>query len=443
MKRHPALSMVQVWTACAIAFYILPFELIGRQTTLYGYAILALFIATFCLGGITYSLLHSERLPVNAPAVAIDFMRVDRVLSAVSLLSIALLVPQLIQGDALNLTSVWQERSARAIDVMVGAASESSILFQISFVLYPATYIIFIREIIFRDRPGLVRIGIFGLIPIIFFCLVSGGRGPLLYALAISLASALIRRRLQSEMVVAGSRINLSRVVPITLFVLISLAALNYFVSVFIVRAESVGGVEAMFQVTQVTWGVTFSGPVAELMFAVLGVGNTYLIFVFLWYLLQGLVMANTLFTDYVGPPHLGIYGVEFITAVMRRANGDLVADRFYSLLSLNTYGFYPSAFGSLFVDFKFFGLLPTLVWGYWAAMVYVRVRRSDDPRWLLAAPVVMLGILFSVINTPIGFANGSITHFWLVVVFFLAKSQSLTVAKPSGVKTSPRASLS
>jgi hypothetical protein len=442
MKTHPALSMLQVWAACAVAFYILPFELVGRQTTLYGYAILALFVATFCLGAILYSLLHSERAP-SAPAAAVDFVRADQILTVIGLLNIALLLPQLILGDALNLTAAWYERSASAVNVMLGAASESSILFQISFVLYPATYMIIVREIVFRDRPGLIRIGILSLVPIILFCLVSGGRGPLLYGLAISVASALIRRRTRPKAIAVGSSSSLSRAVPIALFALVSLAALNYFVSVFVVRAESAGGVEAMFQVTQITWGVTFSGPLADLMFTVLGVGNTYLVFVFLWYLLQGLVMANTLFTDYAGPPHLGIYGVELVTSVMRRANGDLVADRFYSLLGLNTYGFFPSAFGSFFVDFKFFGLIPTFVWGYWAAMVYVRIRRGDDPRWLLAGPVVMLGILFSVINTPIGFANGSITHFWLVVVFLLVRPQKLPVVAPSGVRMPPRASVS
>jgi hypothetical protein len=30
------------------------------------------------------------------------------------------------------------------------------------------------------------------------------------------------------------------------------------------------------------------------------------------------------------------------------------------------------------------------------------------------------MGIIFSLVNTPIGFANGLVTHFWLVVTFLM-----------------------
>ena len=38
------------------------------------------------------------------------------------------------------------------------------------------------------------------------------------------------------------------------------------------------------------------------------------------------------------------------------------------------------------------------------------------------SAYFVTMGILFSFINTPIGFANGLVTHLWLLVAFVAAR---------------------
>ena len=198
-------------------------------------------------------------------------------------------------------------------------------------------------------------------------------------------------------------------------------AATVYFIQVFFVRADGVGGAQGMFDIARESWGVNFNGYLSGFMFAVFGDEITYLIFIFAWYLVQGLVMSNVLFTEYTTPAQLGIYGVDLVAAVIRRVNGDLVAEGFASLLKINTYGFLPSAFGSLYVDFLVLGLLVAGLWGWFTGMVYRNVKRASDPRWLLIAPFISLGIFFSLINTPIGFSNGLMTHIWMLVAFFTA----------------------
>jgi hypothetical protein len=47
--------------------------------------------------------------------------------------------------------------------------------------------------------------------------------------------------------------------------------------------------------------------------------------------------------------------------------------------------------------------------------------HRTD---WLLIGPFATIGIVFSIINTPLGFTNGFVTHGWLLVAFLLLKSQ-------------------
>ena len=210
---------------------------------------------------------------------------------------------------------------------------------------------------------------------------------------------------------------------------------LLYFVQVFFARADVAGGVEGMFGVASTSWGVNFNGRFSNVFFALLGPDGTYLVFVFVWYLVQGLVMSNAIFTEYNGSMMLGSYGVDLIAAAMRRINGQFIADGYAVLLRMNTYGFLPSAFGSLYVDFRFFGLIPCFLWGWLSGKVYANVKRGVDDRWLLLVPFVTVGIFFSLINTPIGFSNGFVTHIWMVVAFLAAKVQRATSSRmPQGV---------
>jgi hypothetical protein len=110
------------------------------------------------------------------------------------------------------------------------------------------------------------------------------------------------------------------------------------------------------------------------------------------------------------------------MAALLRRLNGEFIANGYADLLHMNVYGFLPSAFGSLFVDLKFFGLIPCLIWGWVAGKAYGMVRQGRDPRWLMTVPFITVGIFFSLINTPIGFSNGLVTHIWLVAAFLTAR---------------------
>ena len=205
--------------------------------------------------------------------------------------------------------------------------------------------------------------------------------------------------------------------------------AMVYFVQVFIARAEGAGGIESIFGDIGLYWGVSFNGHFANLYYSMFGAEGTYMIFVFSWYWIQGIVMSNQIFTDYNGPMLLGTYGVDLVSAAMRRINGEFVADGFDRLLRMNVYGFVPSAFGSLYVDFKFFGLIPCFAWGWLTGVVYRNVKAGLDLRWLLLVPFVSVGIVMSLNNTPIGLSNGLMLHAWLLTAFFLARR---TVRQPA-----------
>lgn len=414
--------MLRVWTFCVLTYVILPFQMENRTLTVYGFLILGVFILCFCVGSLIATKPLSQASP--PPEVGVNFSRSDALLKITAIATVLAFSYDLLSQGAINLENAYLERSDRANDLLTGAASNSTVAFQIGFLLYPASYIYLVREIAFRLRPAVGSIVTFGLAPILFATLSMGGRAPLFYAILL-IGYGFVMRRLTF----GGAHGHLPRAtskrtnIAIKLLLVISLLlAARYFVAVFLVRAESSGGVANMFNVARDIWGVRFDGYLSNFLFSILGDEYTYLIFIFSWYLVQGLVMSNVLFNEYAGPAQLGVYGIDLAAALARRIDGDFVAERFNALLQLNTYGFLPSAFGSLYVDLYFFGLAACVIWGWLAGLVYRRVKQADDPRWVLLVPFVNLGIFFSLINTPIGFSNGFMIYLWLLFVFFTAK---------------------
>lgn len=449
MRFHPAVLMLLVWAGCIAAFYILPFQLEGRTMSLYGFMVLALFIGAFCFGAMVAARPQPQR--PRPPDVTVDFRLTDRCLMAAA--GIAVLACLLdVQGRNLfDLAGAYEIRSDRAGALMAGAASESTVWFQLAFLTYPAGYIYLVREVAFRPRPVLWRISVFGLAPVVLTSLSMGGRAPLFYALLMLVYGFALRNQLfpPRDRIAAsqGRPANKPRRRPFKLGVpgkvaigVFGAAAFVYFIQVFFARADVVGGVEGMFGVAQTSWGVNFNGPFSGLIFSAFGADGAYLIFVFAWYLVQGLVMSNTIFTEYDGSMLMGGYGIDLMSALMRRLNGEFLADGYAVLLHLNTYGFLPSAFGSLYVDLKFFGLIPCVIWGWLAGKVYANVKAGRDPRWLLTVPVVTVGIFFSLINTPIGFSNGFVTHLWLILAFLTARPVRLPLqgAAPAAQRRRP-----
>jgi hypothetical protein len=426
--------MLITWTGCILAFFLLPFVLVNRTLSGWGFLVLGLFIAAFCMGAVSRTLLGQFR-PVRAPAgpaLGFDFGNADKFLTVTALIAIAVIGIELFQGNYLDLAAAWEIRADRAENILIGELSDSSMLFRIAFLLYPVSYAVIVREIVLRREINLLRLGLLGGLPPLLMSLVMGGRTPLLYGMILAAVAWRTRRRLMSRGGEQAKRpLSPKMVLYGALSIIAVLTALNYFVVVFLIRSQSVGGAEGMFDLVASIWGVTFEGPFADAMIAVIGYGNTYLVFVFAWYLVQGLVMSNTIFTDYVAAPHYGIYGLELLTAIARRTNGDFVSDRFYSLLDVNVLGFLPSAWGSLFVDLKYAGLLVAFFWGYVAARVYHKCKEGIDVRWFYLAPLVSVGIFFSLINTPLGFGNGFTTHFWMILTFFLMKARPVGAGAP------------
>ena len=410
--------MVIIWATAFALFFALPFELTTRSFSWTGFGVLLLFILSFSFGAI----LKTFRLPSRRQVseVSLRFNRFDFFIKIISITTIIVFAIEIIQNNSLNLSDAYANRSSQAQALLHGDISNSSIWFKIGFLIFPASYIYIIKEIIFTQKLRSIQFAFYGLLPGVMSAIAMGGRATMFNIIAYSLLAYNIRRKRFSK----SKTQNNFRTSKFKLFLAILLitTAFIYFVNVFIERAEVAGGSIYMLNAVGNLWGVEFSGPLYELALQVFGPIFIFVIFVFSWYLLQGLVMSNYLLTNYDGSPLLGVYGLDLASAVIRRTNPEWVSENFNYLLSLDTYGFLPSAYGSIFIDFNYFGLLIVMIWGWLAGLVYLRVKTNNDPRWLLVVPYVVFGIIFSLINTPLGYSNGLMSHLWLAIGFFLVK---------------------
>lgn len=428
MRLHPALFMSAVWIACVVIYLILPFQLVSRPLTWQGSLVLGLFVFSFVLGTLLVSQKNDRH---KSQPVIIDATVAELLLKSASLLATFMLCVDSINKNIFDLEGAYELRSAAADNLLKGFESNSSIYFKIAFLCYPASYVWIATHIIFTQKIGAMRMAVFGFLPIALASLVMGGRAPIFFCIMVTWLSFRERNKLSARdeykiQTVTDSRAIIWRIA----FATIVFAAFYLFAKIFMVRAETAGGAAGMFDVAEQTWGVGFRGYGSEFIFSFLGENGAYLFFVFLWYLVQGFVISNYLFTDYDGPLQYGVYGIDLISAIVRRWDPQFLTNGFDALLNVGTYGFLPSAWGSLYVDFSYFGILAALLWGCFAGLVHKRIVIDGRTDWLMIRPFMALGILFSVINTPLGFTNGFVTHFWLLVAFMMLKRSSMPEAK-------------
>ncbi len=423
MSQHPAKTMLWVWGLCVATFLALPFQLLGRELTVQGLATLILFITAYLAG--TLMVPARRHASLIAPPTRVNAGKAEACLMVACALATLLLTLDARGKDLFDLAAAYELRSGSADALMKGEPSSSSVWFQIAFLLYPAGYVYIAVHALYASRLHVWKLVVFGFSPIALATVSMGGRTPIFYATLVAWLALRERHKAgqfrPQQTCVSGQR----KWLPRLALLLVMAVLLQYFSAVFMTRAAAVGGAMGMFEVAEQRWGVGFRGPLSATIFAVFGEDVSYLIFVFFWYLVQGFVISNYLFSGYEGPLQMGVYGIDLMSALVRRLDPQRLAEGFDSLLTLGTYGFLPSAWGSLYVDFGLIALVLCAIWGAFNALCYRRIVAQRRTDWLVIGPFVSLGIVFSVINTPLGFTNGFVTHSWLFIAFSLLRKNN------------------
>jgi hypothetical protein len=414
---HPAKMMVRVWVFTWALFLIMPFHIVGRPMTYFGGVMFAMFFLAFCLGAVLVRIPEAKPFPV--PPQPLDWASVDRLIKIVCLISIAALAFEAARSDVFDLTEAYRIRNLAAHALLTGAQSNSSVAFQIAFLTYPASYVFIVRKVVFDEKMDVLSLLVYGIGPTALASIVMGGRGPVFYSLILGLIALTARRKYlgkrQGPINVEQRRRRRHAVIGVSIALII---ATIYSANVFLVRAGGADGASALLDVVETVWPVSFRGPGSEFLYRQVGETLGFLIMMAGWYIVQGIVMSNYLFSSYDGPMQWGVYGIDLAAAVVRRIDPATVSSNFGGLNDLGTYGFLPTAFGTLWVDYGYLGLGVAGAWGYFCSVVFRKGREGQDARWLLLPPFITAGILFSINNTPFGMSNGLMIYFWLYMVF-------------------------
>lgn len=420
MNQHPAKTMLLVWSVCIVFYFVMPFQLMGRQLAIQGVAMLVVFIAAFLVG--TF-MVPTHRVGVLiSPTTRIDACKVEAWLMRASGLAILFFILDAKDRDLSDLNLAYELRSEAASALLQGMASNSSIWFRMAFLLYPAAYVLAVIHLIYAYRVNIWRVVLFGFLPPAMASMVMGGHTPIFYLVIVTWIAIKERKKL-CHLKQPRAKIGRTSELLIKLIGLLAFVSLfQYFVAVFMARANIHGGSKAMLDRAEESWGIGFHGLLSDSILTMFGSDFTYLIFIFAWYVVQGFVMSNYLFVYYHGPWQIGAYGIDLISAIVRRLDPQMLAEGFDRLLMTGVYGFFPSAWGSLYVDFGLFALILCIAWGAISGLCYKRIVLQSRIDWLLVGPFVTIGIICSSINTPLGFSNGFITHIWVVLTFFMLK---------------------
>ena len=425
----PVRLIFSIWLLTLLLWFLLPFQLLNSNFSLYGLLILGLFLFSFYFG----SKISKPKLFKNHN-IYYDSNFSFKIISLASLIASFALFFELKNSQSLGLMETFLSRSDSAQALLYGESSNSSIYFKIAFLTYPSAYVYLAMSFLYSKKLNYSKIFFFGLLPIIFCSLSMGGRVQLLYAALVCFFSYLIRHNFYLVLNVQKTRkIKWSpKIILISIFLFLCLMTMSYyFINVFFVRADVAGGSSAMFTVAEEVWGIGFKGYFSDFLFDNLNENVIFLLFMFSWYIVQGLVMSNIIFTQYEGPVQLGVYGNELITAIARRADGNMVYNYFQHIMDIGTYGFLPSSFGSIYIDFKFFGIFFCFIWGWWSMQVYKKTL-NNNVKSMLLYPFMTIGVIFSIINTPIGLSNGFVTFTWLFIAYYFIKQKIIFDEKSS-----------
>ena len=412
--------MLGTWVTAVVLFLLFPFKLVDRTISTSGYVLAFAFLFVFCIG----AWLKTIRRPPHAqkrPAFEmVCNVRARRYLAMFSTIAIASMIIEIYNNDFLNLGSAYQIRSSRGQALLHGAASDSSIFFKISFLIFPVGVVYLCQELLFSEKPSTVSLCFFGLFPSLLSSLTLGGRATLFNAFALFVLTYLLRDKPTQT----AHFFSIKKIILWILSVILSIGFAIYFLEVFFQRAEALGGPVSLLSTTGENWGVNYEPEAYENFTYYIGQSGAFIIFLLAWYLTQGIIISLTIFSNYDEVAMFGVYGVDLLSAVARRLDPDWTSGAFGSLLNMNVYGFYPSALGSLYIDFKLFGLFFCFLWGWFCGLVFLRYKYPRDYRWHLIAPFMIFGIIMSLVNTPVGYSNGIVTYFWLFIAFGLLRQK-------------------
>jgi hypothetical protein len=435
MTASPFFLFTALWAIIFAGFYGGPFvfhPMPSTESLIFMLVCLALFLASSIAGYV-----FESRRPARAPDSPLRYVRfdVDRVVLVTSMLALTgtacIVVDRLTSQGFSGLAALTELRYERAEDLLAASEISRGVLTYCGYLLYPALYLVVAIAICYYEALGsrgrlLLTLNMIG--PFVLAVLF-GGRSPIFVLFLIIAASCVVRRLMGMRALPAGAFLKVAGIGGVLGFVL-------YTNLIWFQRLElSVSTVNVLLAHAEKIWGIE---PTLRFESWLGDMGRQDLMVPFLgawFYFFQGPSIFERLIAAGDYPVLYGGYHIDIVAAGFRLfpSTRVMLADGYASLLKANVYGFFPTAWGSLLIDFSY-GAFPLIaLWGGVCGTTYVRLRRYGRPGDAIYYVFLFYSILISPISAPFGLANSFVTFlYFLGFKLWMTSSRQTAQTRPS-----------
>ena len=419
---HPASAMCIFWIAILFIYCFGPVALTPKmsfQGGLFLFAHITLFIAG---SGFAFILLNRKHDTIrNLVNNEVDC--VSHLIPLLLLIGIAggllSLYNSLASTHGISLALIAKLRALKAQNILHGGQTQSTVLSAIAFLTYPAGFVGLVAgvlqyEHISRGSRALMYLFVATIFGVAF---LAGGRSPVLLLLLFTGLSCYTRKALGKPWMPRSRVLRLGTV-------LLLLAFIVYSSIMWGVRAaESERTTE---QALQYAADVGGAKPRPYMLAASQWLnkpGLTLSTLNSVFYLTQSLPVTEKILAARKDlHPMYGSYHVDVIAAGLRLfpQGSAFLRENYATLLHTKIYGYFPGAWGALFIDYGYFSLLAAMIWGFLAGAAWVKFKNNPGVFTGIFYVFWNYSILICFVSPPFGFSNSFMVFAWFLVFYFL-----------------------
>jgi hypothetical protein len=411
---RPDVLMSITWLLTLLLYNFGPLSyhrILDNLTLFVAFGGVALFVfGVWCAQGVDYR-----------PKAPIPIGRIERVITFSALAGLAgiglmgfdkLLLSGLDYSDGLAAV-----RFQRAREISSGIDIERSVFLYFGYVTFSFSYVAIVlfllrAENVHRTTAWMAQLSVF---PPIAYALLYGGRSPILLLCFLIVGAGLARRVEGRAVFPPAHRISLK-------FAFLCIAFFAYVNLTWEDRRQysNISTYEQFVKVASESWGLSpkawIEDAVAE---ETLSSSSAMDLMSAIMYLSHGIVTLDKMIEGHDQlSTYWGLYQIGILAPIVRRVstNSDPFERMTTELQSINSHGFFPTAWGAWFMDFGLIGgIISVACWGFFCGLTFrmVRLGRGLIPQLMFAFGV--MSILISPLNAPFGVANSSLIFLSLI----------------------------
>jgi hypothetical protein len=406
----PHVFMVVLWALILGGFFLGPFTILpspGSTTLLFLLACVATF-ALSSMAGYSFTaqfVRHDRKRTFGMEKSEILATSAFQRLSIAALVGVlCIVIDRISDSGSVGLEEFAELRYERADELATASDLSRGPLTYLGYVLYPGIYLVCALGFLCYERlDGRAKV----LLVLAMLCpfllaVLYGGRSPILVLFLLFAASCVVRKLLGKSRLPSGKEFKLLGALAIVAFVVYT--NLVWFVRIDVTSSTS----DMLLDHAARVWGIVPGNRLVDLLDgwdmydALLPITGLY------FYLFQSPATVEKLLAIPSVPVMFGAGHIDIFAAAFRlfEPTRQLLSDGYATLLDAAVYGYFPGAWGSLYVDMSLLIFPFTAIWGWISGTTFSRLKARRGFGDAVFYVFLFYTIIISPISGPFGLAN-------------------------------------